>query len=140
MGATRSSDDLSEAERYYKERLNTRNTKINSSNSVNSSIMIFPMEENIEQGIHKIYKRLIDKDQSLIRDFDQAISQYEKTLSPEKLSFTYKLSPNQGQFVYSPTKISTAGSLLVDQRKITGNSNLLKDFHTRITNGHYLKP
>lgn len=122
--ASRTQEDFDEAVRYYKERINTKR----------ADSMIFPMDANIETGIHKIYHRLIKKDEALITDFIKAVRQAQPEVEKNPIRIVYRLLDGEtGNKVYTPDLIAGGKSLLVDERKINALLDGIHDFHNRLT-------
>ncbi len=121
---TRVQEDLDEAARYYQERINTKR----------EDAMIFPMDPKIEAGIHKVYQRLIKKDEALIADFVSGVREAQKDLEKNPLHIVYRLlEGTNARKVYSSDLIPGGNSILVDERKIKSLIDNMYDFHNRIT-------
>lgn len=121
---TRIQEDLGEAERYYKERLNTRR----------ANSMIFPMNPEVEKAIHEIYQSLVKKDEALVADFIRGIRVVQQKFSQNPLKFAYRLiDEGNTQMIYDQSKITGGGSVLVDERKVKALNDTIFDFHNRRT-------
>jgi hypothetical protein len=122
--ATRTQEDFDEAIRYYQERKNTKR----------KDSMIFPMEDNIEKGIHKIYHRLVKKDEALIADFIKAIRQAQTQVEKNPIRIVYRLLDDvKENKVYSSDLIAGGRSILVDERKVLGLVDGIHNFHNHLT-------
>jgi hypothetical protein len=121
---TRVNEDFAEAERYYKERINTRRT----------DAMIFPMDETIENQIHRIYHFLVKKNESLVHDFIKGVRDVQTEVEKNPLQIVYRLlEDGSGKLTYSSEKIKGMNSILVDERKIKSLFDTIHDFHNRVT-------
>ena len=107
--------DLNKATQYY----------ISSENVGN---LLFPLPDELKKLIDSRYINFAQRAERMALDFDGAVMEAEKLISPKLLNITYRFDENNEK-LYSPDLIQGADSVLVDHRLSKGLKATLSDFH-----------